>query len=102
MSESAVQAQIVEYLEASGALVFRMNAGRGRYNQRLAPAGTPDLLAVLRDGRQLWIEVKRPKAKPRADQQHQRSMHNRLRMRKQQVVVADSVDDVFKAMCRGA
>jgi Holliday junction resolvase len=90
MTEAEIQKQIIEYLETSGCLVFRMNAGRGRNNQRLAPAGTPDLLAVSRKG-QVWIEVKRPGEEPTTEQI---AMHYLLMARNQKVIVATTIEEV--------
>ena len=59
MTESQIQKQAIELLKLSGYLVFRLNSGRARNNIRLCPPGTPDLLAV-KQGRVLWIEMKKP------------------------------------------
>lgn len=93
VTETDIQQQIVEYLELSGCIVFRMNAGRGRNNQRLAPAGTPDLLVVGRLGKIMWIEVKTDNGKLSLDQE---KMHIDLARRYQNVMIARSVDDVYK------
>ena len=57
MTESQIQKQIIDYLRTIGAIVFRMNSGSTRHNVKLAPPGTPDILAVLRT-QTIWIEVK--------------------------------------------
>jgi hypothetical protein len=90
LTEAAIQKQIIDYLETCGHIVIRLNAGKGRNNQRLAPTGTPDLVAVL-PGRVVWIEVKTDLGEL---SQAQRTMHNRLRMRRQKVIVARDVSDV--------
>lgn len=59
MTEGQIQKQAIELLKLSGYLVFRLNSGRARNNIRLCPPGTPDLLAV-KQGRVLWIEMKKP------------------------------------------
>lgn len=67
MTESQIQKQAIELLKLSGYLVFRLNSGRARNNIRLCPPGTPDLLAV-KEGRVLWIEMKKPGGKLRWEQ----------------------------------
>jgi hypothetical protein len=92
MTEIEIQRQIVEYLEATGHIVFRMNAGRGRYNQHLCPNGTPDLLTFRKsDGKPWWIEVKQPGQVPTAVQEE---MHDRLRPLGHILCVANSVRDI--------
>ena len=90
MIESQIQRQIIQALDAAGAIVIRMNAGKGRNNQQLAPAGTPDLLVIGRR-RLYWVEVKTDTGKLR---EAQVEMIERLRERGQTVVVARSVDDL--------
>lgn len=93
--EAAVQRAIMQAAEISGCLVFRMNAGRGRYNQRLTPAGTPDLLLVTHDGRTLWVEVKSGDGKLREAQEN---MHTALAARRQEVIVARDEEDVMEVL----
>jgi hypothetical protein len=95
MTEHEIQSDIIALLESHGALVIRMNAGRGRYNQRLAPAGTPDLLALLETGETIWIEVKTPTGKLRPEQV---AMHERLCDMGHTVIIARGVDDVLDAL----
>lgn len=90
MSEADIQRDIIEVLRLRGAIVFRMNAGRGRYNQHLAPPGTPDLL-VVEPHRRYWIEVKTPKGVVSLDQQ---AMHDALENYGEEVIVARSIEDV--------
>jgi hypothetical protein len=75
-----------------GAKVFRMNSGRGRFNQHLCPAGTPDLLAVGNFG-SVWIEVKTPEGKIKPDQA---DMIQFLTDCSEFVTVARSLDDVIE------
>lgn len=96
MIESEIQKNIKKYLELQGFLVYRMNSGQGRYNIKLAPAGTPDLLCIMDNGRSLWIEVKQP---DKEATEIQKEMHHKLRMAGQQVIVAHSLDEVIKAGC---
>jgi len=94
MTETPIQKQIIDYLRAMDFLVFRQNAGRGRYNQHLAPNGTPDLQAVKRHRKKplvVWIEVKAGKNKPTAEQ---REMHDELRAAGQIVITVRSLDEV--------
>lgn len=92
-SEAEIQKEIIGIARVHGALVFRMNAGRGKMNQRLAPAGTPDLLMVMPRGDVIWVEVKQRTGSVRTEQAN---MHKELSNRKQTVIVASSVDDVLE------
>ena len=91
MSEIDLQREIIHALRSRGALVFRMNAGRGRQNQRLAPAGTPDLLVVEQHSLR-WIEVKDEHGKL---SDVQKEMHEVLERMGQEVIVARSVEDAL-------
>jgi len=69
--ERAVQSAIMQYLRLHGYYVLRLNSGalpdaQGR-SVRMHPAGTPDLLAI-KDGRAVFVEVKRPGKMPTARQ----------------------------------
>jgi hypothetical protein len=97
MTEADIQRDIIAYVEECNGIAIRINSGRARINVRMAPSGTPDLLAVLPDGRVLWIEVKRAGGQLRTEQA---TMHTRLRYRKQRVLVASSVDDVAAEIYR--
>lgn len=62
-TETELSKAIVQYLEATGAVVIRANAGwakRGGRFIRLAPEGTPDILAFLPCGVGAGFEVKAP------------------------------------------
>ena len=89
-TEAHIQREIVGALEACGALVIRMNAGRGKGYQKLAPAGTPDLLVIGRH-HLYWVEVKTATGQLRPEQV---VMHERLRSLGQTVIVARSIDDL--------
>jgi hypothetical protein len=78
--------------------VYRMNAGRGRYNQRLAPAGTPDILAISPTGRCLWIEVKAGNGSLRSRQVIEA---HELRKRNHEVIKATCVEAVEKVLRSG-
>ena len=65
--ERAIQAACIEYLRYRGYYILRLNSGalpnaQGR-SVRMLPAGTPDVLAI-KDGRALFVEMKRAGAKP--------------------------------------
>ena len=70
LTEHAIQNQIRHYLEWTGARVERLNSGavRAEYGGRtrfvrFTFPGCPDLVALLKDGRTLWIECKKPGGK---------------------------------------
>jgi hypothetical protein len=105
--ESAIQAAIVELLTIHGFRVIRINSGlaRGLHGDgavQLAPAGTPDLVALPPAGAASplpwWLEVKTSTGRVRKGQAE---MHQELRERGQIVRVVRSVDDVLR-MLRGA
>lgn len=89
-TETEIQAEIREYLQLSGWLVYRMNSGGRRGRVTLHPAGTPDLLA-LKNGRVVWIEVKKPGEKP---SNIQLEVHDLLIENRFEVIIATSIDDV--------
>jgi Holliday junction resolvase len=69
--EKDIQKQIVDYLTIKGWYLIRVNSGaqfvesKGKKRMiRLAPAGTPDIIACSPEGRFYGIEVKRPGNKP--------------------------------------
>jgi len=90
VTEADIQRDIIAACEAAGAIVMRMNAGNGRVNQRLLPAGTPDLYVIGRYY-SLWIEVKTPDGKLRPAQVE---MIQTLLDRGHVVVVARGIDDI--------
>lgn len=95
MTEAAIQKQCIEYLRAAGALVWRMNSGTVRGSSgcpvRLAPAGTPDILAIDRLGQAWWIEVKKPNEKLRPAQV---AMHEELVAHNQIVAVVHDLQEL--------
>lgn len=93
--ESRIQFIAMKILQASGAIVIRMNAGRTRNNVRMAPAGTPDIMAVLKDARVVWVEVKAPGNEPT---EVQKDMHDRLRGMGHTVYVVHNIDEIEKMM----
>jgi len=88
--EGIIQKDIIDYCRALGGKVFRMNSGQAKYNVKLAPKGTPDLLVLL-PHRTLWIEVKKKTGKVSIDQE---KMHRELAELGHRVIVARSIDDV--------
>ena len=93
--EAEIQRAIIEYCEVHGNIVLRLNAGnvkKGSRHIRLCPPGTPDLL-IVRDGKNLWIEVKRPGESLRPEQ---KEMIAELESRGELVIVARSLDDVMR------
>jgi hypothetical protein len=68
VSEQDLVRTIIDATNATGlAFVWRCQSGRVRVRRgwmHLSPAGTPDVIGWLRDGRFLGIEVKRPGEKP--------------------------------------
>ena len=60
-TENQLQNQIASYLAACGYIVHRMQSGKVKVKggwMQLCPEGTPDLMAVGKKGRIIWIEVK--------------------------------------------
>jgi hypothetical protein len=72
--ESAVQAQILQYLAFTGILAYRINSGMIKTDKghlvRLAPAGCADIWGVIRGGRALFVECKSKGNKPTELQEH--------------------------------
>lgn len=95
VAEIPIQKQMIDYLELQGYLVFRMNAGKGRYNIKLSPAGTPDLLCIMDNSMSVWIEVKQPGQEPT---QVQNDMHYKLTVAGQNVIVVHSLDELKRAL----
>lgn len=88
--EGKIQSEIKKYLESQDFIVIKMNSGYIRANVKLAPPGTPDLLAIGY-GLLFWVEVKQIGGKLR---ESQIDMGLKLSKRGQKVLVADSLDKV--------
>lgn len=92
--ERTIQNAIMVWLRVNGYRVIRQNSGALPNEQgrpvRFGEPGLPDILA-LRDGRYIWVEVKRPGRVPTAIQQQ---VHADLRQAGATVIVATSVDDL--------
>ena len=91
MIEADIQRETIKLLKSANWLVFRMNAGRAKFNVQLCPPGTPDILAISKTGRVLWIEFKTLGGKLRPEQI---KMHADLILRNQQVHVVRTLEDV--------
>lgn len=71
-AEADIQRACLEVLRLRGVWAWRTNSGAvkvGKRLIRLAPPGTPDILALLPGGRLLGVEVKRPGGKLRPTQE---------------------------------
>ena len=71
MTEANISRSIQKALPALGVRVLRLQSGKVRTATgfvQLCPTGTPDLLVIARNGRVVWLEVKRPGEKPTAEQ----------------------------------
>lgn len=102
MSEQALVSAILEWLHYNGAWAIRVNSGarpieeKGRRRMiRLAPAGTPDIIAIWPGGLGMAIECKVGKNKP-TDLQDATLEH--IRECGGLAVVAYSIDDVDNAI----
>ena len=91
MTENDIQRGIIDYLKARGYEVIRINAGGYRGRTRLAPPGTPDVLALGDNGQTLWLEVKTATGTASAAQV---AWHNKMRQRGHRVEVVRSVEEV--------
>lgn len=100
MSEAALQRAIADTLSYHGFLVIRVNSGlaRGLHGEgavQLAPAGTPDLLAIPPMGTPWWLEVKTLTGNVRPAQKR---MHEELRQRGQPVYIVRSIDQLLRLL----
>lgn len=68
MSETDLKRAVTKYLEMSGWLVTRAQAGRVRIGVQLAKTGTADLVCCA-DGRYVEVEIKLPKGSMRPSQE---------------------------------
>jgi hypothetical protein len=96
--ESGISSAIREYLDARRIYNVRVNSGKVRGPSgswiHLAPAGTPDRFACYR-GRLIAIEVKKPGEESSPEQLEK---HEEIRKSGGVVIVAESVDDVIRAI----
>lgn len=91
LTESDIQRESIKLLRLAGWIVIRLNSGKARHNVQLCPPGTPDILAISKTGRTLWIEFKALGGKLRPEQI---KMHADLILRNQQVYVVRTLEDV--------
>jgi hypothetical protein len=91
--ETEIQKEILQYLKLRNIYCWRNNAGlviKGRVIH-MSPAGSPDIIGVMPDGRFLGIEVKQPR-KDLTDKQAE--FMAKLRDNKAYCFVAHSVSEV--------
>lgn len=96
--EQDVKRDILSMLKGLGILAWdnRSNARRGR--RVTSNKNTADILGILRGGRTLCVEVKRPGARPRADQVHQREWLQKADALGALVVTATGTEGVLSAL----
>ena len=97
-AETKIQHDILEYLMLRNIVAWRNNAGMLRIGKRLiqmAPAGSPDIIGLMPDGRFLGIEVKMPREAPTPVQ---RKFLQRLKDNGALVFIAHSIGDVEKEL----
>jgi hypothetical protein len=98
MKESAIQAQILQYLTLKGVFHYRNNSGgfkdANNHFYRFGALGSPDIIAVV-NGQFVGIEVKAPGGK---QSDHQISFQKRLEAAGGKYVLAHSLDDVIEAL----
>ncbi len=68
MDEHITQRSVIAAFRKLGVYVLRINSGSPSRRYRGAPAGTSDLLVILKGGRACWIEMKKPGEKPTKEQ----------------------------------
>ena len=96
--ETALQHDILKYLELRGIFAWRNNSGFLKIGSRvvyLGPCGSPDIIGMMPDGRFLGIEVKQPKKKLSPGQV---AFREKLVANRALIFVARSVADVEKAL----
>ena len=95
VTETEIQKDIMDYLKLKGIKAWRNNSGQARYNIKLAPNGTPDIIGYLPNGKFLGIEVKKPKKKLSPDQE---LWHSQAILAGCVIITARSVDDVMEVI----
>ena len=97
--EAQLQAAIVKFLRAIGAMVAVTDPGvlRSRITNRTTgiPNGWPDLTVLLPGGRMVGIEVKAPKGRQTPSQAQMQNDWQRLG---HEYILARSMDDVIDAL----
>lgn len=97
MTETDVQREILEAVQAAGVFAWRNNTGR-RGGVSYGLKGSADIIGVLPDGRFLAIEVKGPKTPVR---QEQWDFLDKVADNGGLAMVARSVDDVVETLLSG-
>jgi len=92
--ERDVARAIDAYLDTLGLRNLGQRDHGGRFKRRTTGVGTPDRWGVLPGGRHWAIEIKRPDARPRANEAKQNENLDYLRKQGALVIVARSVTDV--------
>src|SRR5450755_2577576 len=94
MRESAIQAQIIQYLKLKGIFHYRNNSGgfldANKHFYRFGALGSPDIICVV-DGQFVGIEVKAPGGK---QSDHQISFQKRLEAAGGKYILAYSLEGV--------
>ena len=94
LSESEIQAQIVQYLTAKGLYFWRNNVGR-KHNLYFGKKGSGDLLGLTRQGIFFSVECKDYKNKQSPEQlEFQRMIEKNNGL----YILARSLDDVVKKL----
>lgn len=98
MRESAIQAQILQYLSLKGIFHYRNNSGgfkdANNHFYRFGALGSPDIICVV-EGRFVGIEVKAPGGR---QSEHQISFQKRLEAAGGKYILAYSLEDVIGAL----
>jgi hypothetical protein len=103
-SESAVLDAVLQALSMHPAVggfwrqnigAFAIGEGRSRRFVRFGPKGSPDIHGYLKDGRALFVEVKKPSGRVSPDQ---RAFLDKAQKNGAVAVVARNVDDIYQAL----
>ena len=94
LSESEIQAQIVQYLTAKGLYFWRNNVGR-KHNLYFGKKGSADITGILKNGIRLEIEVKDHKGKQSPEQQEFQRM---IEKNNGLYILARDVNDVVQKL----
>ena len=93
--ERDVAREIDAYLTGTlGLTVFRADQGGGRFARRTIGVGLPDRYGILPNGRWWAVEIKRPGARPRANEAKQHAVMRYLAIHGALVILASSVEEV--------
>ncbi len=84
--ERSIEANFVRMAKALGCLVYKLHE-----------RNAPDRLVITPDNRPFFVELKRPRGKPRDEQRYE---HERLRARDLHVYVVDSREAGIRVLSR--